>query len=217
MNSSKTTHGSASNLQMLDSGANDTLEYRIQAVKKDGAKPISLWHDVSLVHINPETNKPTPYLNFVCAIPKFSRKKFEIATDEVGYPIKQYEKKGQLREVCMICTYVGLKCTSKVFYLFPIKCIINCFLFFLFHNISRKVIYFSIMVAFLALGKIPLLFIRMPMVAVGIMTLLMSVILAYELLTQMYVIHARGRGRLEDSLDTIYVPYSTMYARQRNL
>mmetsp|Transcript_1945 Transcript_1945/g.2983 ORF Transcript_1945/g.2983 Transcript_1945/m.2983 type:complete len:301 (-) Transcript_1945:142-1044(-) len=99
MNSSKTTHGSASNLQMLDSGANDTLEYRIQAVEKDGAnKPISLWHDVSLVHINPETNKPTPYLNFVCEIPKFSRKKFEIATDEVGNPIKQDEKKGQLRE-----------------------------------------------------------------------------------------------------------------------
>ena len=34
LNSSKKTHGSASNLQVLDSGANDTLEYRIQAVEK---------------------------------------------------------------------------------------------------------------------------------------------------------------------------------------
>jgi len=92
------THGSASNLQVLDSGENNTSEFRIHAVDKDGAKPISLWHDVSLVHIDPLTNKPTPYLNFVCEIPKFSRKKFEIATDEVGNPIKQDEKKGQLRE-----------------------------------------------------------------------------------------------------------------------
>jgi hypothetical protein len=98
MSSNQRTHGSASNLEMLNSGADDTLEYRIQAVDKDGAKPISLWHDVSLVHIDPVTNKPTPYLNFVCEIPKFSRKKYEIATDEVGNPIKQDEKKGQLRE-----------------------------------------------------------------------------------------------------------------------
>jgi inorganic pyrophosphatase len=96
------THGSASNLQVLDSGENNTSEFRIHAVDKDGAKPISLWHDVSLVHIDPLTNKPTPYLNFVCEIPKFSRKKFEIATDEVGNPIKQDEKKGQLREVCFL-------------------------------------------------------------------------------------------------------------------
>lgn len=99
LSNSKKTHGSASNLQVLDSGANDTTAFRIHAVDKDGAKPISLWHDVSLVHIDPVTNKPTPYLNFVCEIPKFSRKKFEIATDEIGNPIKQDEKKGQLREV----------------------------------------------------------------------------------------------------------------------
>lgn len=103
LSTSKKTHGSASNLQVLDSGANNTSEFRIHAVEKDGAKPISLWHDVSLVHIDPLTNKPTPYLNFVCEIPKFSRKKFEIATDEVGNPIKQDEKKGQLREVCSSC------------------------------------------------------------------------------------------------------------------
>jgi len=37
-------------------------------------------------------------LNFVCEIPKFTRKKYEIATDEVGNPIKQDTKKGELRE-----------------------------------------------------------------------------------------------------------------------
>ena len=33
----------------------------------------------------------------------FHRKKFEIATDEVGNFIKQDEKKGVLREVSVIC------------------------------------------------------------------------------------------------------------------
>ena len=37
-------------------------------------------------------------VNFVCEIPKFSRRKYEIATKEVGNPIKQDEKKGMLRE-----------------------------------------------------------------------------------------------------------------------
>jgi hypothetical protein len=36
-------------------------------------KKISLWHDVSLVHIDPEKKEETPYLNFVCEIPKFTR------------------------------------------------------------------------------------------------------------------------------------------------
>lgn len=90
------SHGSNSNLQTLDEGVG--LNYRIKTVDKSGKKPISLWHDVTLVHVDPVTNKPTPYLNFVCEIPKFSRKKFEIATDEVGNPIKQDEKKGVLRE-----------------------------------------------------------------------------------------------------------------------
>lgn len=141
--SNSKSHGSASNLEILDHGEKDTLEYRIRAVEKEGLvagkKQISLWHDVSLVHVDPVSNRPTPYLNFVCEIPKFSRcvelwyfvwirmslssvvakqgvslycfyflcirinrKKYEIATDEVGNPIKQDEKKGQLREVSHI-------------------------------------------------------------------------------------------------------------------
>jgi len=91
------SHGSAQNLDALHEG--EGLDYRIQTVEKDGVKkPISLWHDITLVHVDPTTDRPTPYLNFVNEIPKFSRKKFEIATDEIGNPIKQDEKKGVLRE-----------------------------------------------------------------------------------------------------------------------
>lgn len=91
------SHGSNSNLQLLHEG--EGLDYRMKTIPKSGQKKeISLWHDVTLVHVDQATNKPTPYLNFVCEIPKFSRKKYEIATDEVGNPIKQDEKKGVLRE-----------------------------------------------------------------------------------------------------------------------
>lgn len=93
-------HGSSSNLRLLDHGEIDTLEYRIRAVEKatKHQQEISLWHDVTLVHIDPASERPTPYLNFVCEIPKYSRKKYEIATNEAGNPIKQDEKKGVLRE-----------------------------------------------------------------------------------------------------------------------
>lgn len=97
--SSGLSHGSSSNLELHSHGEENTTEYRIKAAEKSGSKTISLWHDVTLVHVDPATDRPTPYLNFVCEIPKFSRKKFEIATDEVGNFIKQDEKKGVLREV----------------------------------------------------------------------------------------------------------------------
>lgn len=88
---------SGSDVGLEEGGEQDTLEYRIQAVSGEG-KNISLWHDVSLVHIDPETKKETPYLNFVNEISKFSRKKYEVATNEPGNPIKQDTKKGMLRE-----------------------------------------------------------------------------------------------------------------------
>jgi inorganic pyrophosphatase len=67
-----TSHGSNSNLQAVHEG--EGLNYRMNTVDKAGGKKnISLWHDVTLVHVDPVTNKPTPYLNFVNEIPKFSR------------------------------------------------------------------------------------------------------------------------------------------------
>ena len=63
--------GSNSDLDIASQGEEDTLEFRMQA--ETGGKKISLWHDVSLVHIDPQTKQETPYLNFVCEIPKFTR------------------------------------------------------------------------------------------------------------------------------------------------
>ena len=52
---------------------------------------LSLWHDVPLVAEN-------GLFNFICEIPKCTRKKYEVATTESATPIKQDEKKGVLRE-----------------------------------------------------------------------------------------------------------------------
>jgi inorganic pyrophosphatase len=78
----------------------DTLEYRIHHValtEDQEKKVISLWHDIPLYCVDPITDQPTGNVNFVCEIPRCSRKKYEIATNEPGNPIKQDEKKGQLR------------------------------------------------------------------------------------------------------------------------
>ena len=54
---------------------------------------MSLWHDVSL-----RAPDGDDLYNFICEIPKWTRKKYEIATDEADNPIKQDSKKGKLRE-----------------------------------------------------------------------------------------------------------------------
>jgi inorganic pyrophosphatase len=93
------------------SGPADTLDYRINSVKKgDMSKVVSLWHDVPLYipyksewfdckPPNATATDVAPLCNFVCEIPKWTRKKYEIATSENHNPIKQDEKKGVLREV----------------------------------------------------------------------------------------------------------------------
>jgi len=90
--------GSEKDITLHDEGEEDTLEYRIHAKHAESEKTISLWHDISLSHIDPESGEKTDCFNFVCEIPKFTRKKYEIATDEDFTPIKQDTKKGQLRE-----------------------------------------------------------------------------------------------------------------------
>ena len=64
--------GSQSDVDLQHHGDEDTLEYRIQAKHSTG-KIVSLWHDVSLTHVDPKTHEKTPYFNFVCEIPKFTR------------------------------------------------------------------------------------------------------------------------------------------------
>jgi inorganic pyrophosphatase len=66
--------GSNSDFELEEDGEHNTLDYRLQAVDPiDGSKKISLWHDVSLVHLEPGTGNETEYYNFVCEIPKFTR------------------------------------------------------------------------------------------------------------------------------------------------
>jgi hypothetical protein len=65
--------GSGSDYGLEEDGEHNTTDYRLQAIDTTGSKKISLWHDVSLVHLEPETRKETEYYNFVCEIPKFSR------------------------------------------------------------------------------------------------------------------------------------------------
>lgn len=97
--SRKSSFGSDKDLKLKGEGDQDSTEFRLSAVHaQDEKKRVSLWHDISLVHIDHSTKKSTNCYNFVCEIPKFTRKKFEIATDEEGTPIKQDTKKGKLRE-----------------------------------------------------------------------------------------------------------------------
>lgn len=93
----KSSFGSHKDLQNHYRGEENALDYRIDTKTTEG-KTISLWHDINLIHIDPESSKETSYKNFICEIPKFTRKKYEIATDEDFTPIKQDTKKGELRE-----------------------------------------------------------------------------------------------------------------------
>lgn len=73
------------------------LDYMLQA-HADCGKPISFWHDIPLFPAT-EGGKVIPYhVNFVCEIPKTTRKKFEVNTKGEGNPIKQDTKNGKLRE-----------------------------------------------------------------------------------------------------------------------
>ena len=92
---------------MLERGSANTTDYRVHVLdaprdagRSGPTKELSLWHDVPLVAPSAPSsprNAP-PLFNFVCEIPKCTRKKFEVATDETKCPIKQDEKKGVLRE-----------------------------------------------------------------------------------------------------------------------
>ena len=68
----QSSFGSDNGLATEHRGQEDTLEYRIDTKTPEG-KTISLWHDINVNHIDPETGKETEYLNFVCEIPKFTR------------------------------------------------------------------------------------------------------------------------------------------------
>jgi len=78
-------------------GEQDTKDTRFFAKDVQEGEHRSLWHDLPLFEVDTATEKPTGSLHFVCEIPKWTRKKFELATKEALNPIKQDEKKGELR------------------------------------------------------------------------------------------------------------------------
>jgi hypothetical protein len=98
-------------------GAYPSLEYRVRFFFDDDAGPVEIspWHDV------PYKNPDNTY-NMIVEIPKWSRRKFEIATGEVFNPIKQDVKNGVLREYNygdMLFNYgaiVSLHCVDNVSY-----------------------------------------------------------------------------------------------------
>ena len=65
--------GSDKDISLHEDGEDNTLDYRIHAKHGQNAKTLSLWHDISLSHIDADTGKQTEYYNFVCEIPKFTR------------------------------------------------------------------------------------------------------------------------------------------------
>jgi len=69
-----------------------TFEYRVAFSYKH--QPISPWHDIPLFPHGAEADE----VHFICEIPKYTRKKFEIATGEYLNRIKQDVAHGVLRE-----------------------------------------------------------------------------------------------------------------------
>ena len=71
--SSSNSFGSDKNINLHEEGMEDTLDYRIHAKHGENEKTLSLWHDISLSHIDADSGGKTEYFNFVCEIPKFTR------------------------------------------------------------------------------------------------------------------------------------------------
>lgn len=87
------------------------FDYRIHALDKKETKQISLWHDVKLFPSN--ESRSMNIVNMICEIPRCSRKKYEIATNEPGNPIKQDVKKAQLREFAKGDVYFNYGCLPR--------------------------------------------------------------------------------------------------------
>mmetsp|Transcript_37198 Transcript_37198/g.86038 ORF Transcript_37198/g.86038 Transcript_37198/m.86038 type:complete len:489 (+) Transcript_37198:55-1521(+) len=81
------------NLTVSSQGVIGTLEFRLNFHYNDNGvlKRVSPWHDIPLY--SQDGN-----VHFICEIPKWTRKKFEIATGEEFNPIKQDTKNGKLRD-----------------------------------------------------------------------------------------------------------------------
>lgn len=82
------------NIETEAVGAFPSFEFRVNyyyAGRNGDRVQISPWHDIPLYNVDGS-------VNFICEIPKWTRKKMEIATGEPFNPIKQDTKNGKLRE-----------------------------------------------------------------------------------------------------------------------
>jgi len=84
-----------SGMRRVESGSG--LDYKMQAAAQCG-KELSFWHDIPLFPVSTEDESIPFIVNFVCEIPKTTRKKFEVDTKGVGNAIKQDTKNGKPRE-----------------------------------------------------------------------------------------------------------------------
>jgi len=87
----KIANPEVANFFTAPSGAFPSFEYRVKYFYGDLGVPVSPWHNV------PYKNPDGSY-NFICEIPKWTRRKMEISTGEPFNPIKQDVKNGKLRE-----------------------------------------------------------------------------------------------------------------------
>ncbi|KAJ8602230.1 hypothetical protein CTAYLR_003674 [Chrysophaeum taylorii] len=86
---------------IMERGKHGTEDFRVHVLAKGGGETVaelSLWHDIPLVADSGAKDGTAELFNFICEIPKCTRKKFEVATKEGATPIKQDTKKGVLRE-----------------------------------------------------------------------------------------------------------------------
>jgi len=105
---------SSKDILVETAGKVDTFDFRVFALTKNDAHKqatVSMWHDIPLY---PEVgDKEKKIVNMICEIPRCSRKKYEIATNEPGNPIKQDVKKGKLREFSKGDLYFNYGCIPR--------------------------------------------------------------------------------------------------------
>ena len=106
-------HGGARRVSTIMKGDHDTFEFRVHALDKvtSDNKPLSMWHDIKLFPT--EDSKSHNVVNMVNEIPRCTRKKYEIATNEELNPIKQDVKKGKLREFAKGDLYFNYGCMPR--------------------------------------------------------------------------------------------------------
>jgi len=92
-------------------GDPNSMEFRVHALDVATEEQFSLWHDVPLFPTL--QSRDLGFVNMINEIPRCSRKKYEIATNEPNNPIKQDIKKGLLREFGKGDVYFNYGCIPQ--------------------------------------------------------------------------------------------------------